>query len=254
MIGGSQIEYASVPFFGTYGCGGTLVAPDRVVTASHCISAYPFASIQQITIGGTQAKIADVAMHPSWRKRNGPSNFVSDIAIMRLETPVTGVTPAVLGDASDYVGKLATIVGNGLSVAPGTKGNTGVGGGLKAAELEVMSDPACKATFGRTKGNGGETFYPGSSMCAIDADGKAPLNSGCNGDSGGPLYAGPATAPVLLGVVSYGGSRCGADHLPSVFAEVSRFRDFIYDPRSGVGAAHARRPRRSRALASPVGS
>ena len=33
-----------------------------------------------------------------------------------------------------------------------------------------------------------------------------PLSSGCNGDSGGPLYAGRASAPVLLGVVSDGGS------------------------------------------------
>ena len=28
-------------------------------------------------------------------------------------------------------------------------------------------------------------------LCAIDADGRAPLSSGCNGDSGGPLYTGP---------------------------------------------------------------
>ena len=72
--------------------------------------------------------------------------------------------------------------------------------------------------------------FRGSSFCAIDSDGLAPLSSGCNGDSGGPLYAGPASAPVLLGVVSYGGSRCGADHLPSVFAEVGRLRLFITDP------------------------
>ena len=28
-------------------------------------------------------------------------------------------------------------------------------------------------------------------------------------------------------MVSYGGLRCGADHLPSVFAEVERFRSFV---------------------------
>jgi hypothetical protein len=34
---------------------------------------------------------------------------------------------------------------------------------------------------------------------------------------------------VQLGVVSWGGE-CGADHRPSVFADVSRYRDFITDP------------------------
>ena len=30
--------------------------------------------------------------------------------------------------------------------------------------------------------------------------------------------------------MSFGGSRCGADHLPSVFAEVRHYRSFITDP------------------------
>ncbi|MGZ8635254.1 MAG: trypsin-like serine protease [Solirubrobacteraceae bacterium] len=67
-------------------------------------------------------------------------------------------------------------------------------------------------------------------LCAIDVDGREPLSSGCNGDSGGPLYTGTPAAPVLLGVVSWGSTRCGADHTPSVFAEVARYRDFITDP------------------------
>ena len=96
VIGGQPIDYESVPTFGTYGCGATLVAPDRVVTAIHCIDAYAFPSIRQITIGGTKHTVTNVAMPPDWRKRNGPSNFVTDLAIMQLETPVTGVTPAVL--------------------------------------------------------------------------------------------------------------------------------------------------------------
>ena len=37
-------------------------------------------------------------------------------------------------------------------------------------------------------------------------------------------------APVLLGVVSWGSTRCGADHTPSVFADVTRYRDFITGP------------------------
>ena len=68
-------------------------------------------------------------------------------------------------------------------------------------------------------------------LCAIDADGRAPLSSGCNGDSGGPVYSGTDRRPRLLGVISWGGARCGADHLPSVSAEVARYRDFVLAPK-----------------------
>ena len=83
-----------------------------------------------------------------------------------------------------------------------------------------MSDRECKRTWGKALGNDGEHFKDSTMLCAIDPDGRAPLSSGCNGDSGAPLYTGPNTAPRILGVVSYGGLKCGADHLPSVFAEV----------------------------------
>jgi secreted trypsin-like serine protease len=66
-------------------------------------------------------------------------------------------------------------------------------------------------------------------LCAVDVDGRQPLSSGCFGDSGGPLIAGTNAAPIQLGVTSWGGDRCGADHSPSVFADVSRYRDFILD-------------------------
>ena len=93
--------------------------------------------------------------------------------------------------------------------------------------MRSMSDADCTATWGKRKGNGGERFDPARMLCATDTDGLAPLSSGCNGDSGGPLLAGPAAAPVLLGVVSWGSPLCGADHLPSVFAEVAHYRSFI---------------------------
>ena len=77
------------------------------------------------------------------------------------------------------------------------------------------------------RGNGGERFDAERMVCAGDVDGRAPLSSGCNGDSGGPLYA---EGPVLLGIVSWGSEKCGADGTPSVFAQVDRYASFITDP------------------------
>ncbi len=100
---------------------------------------------------------------------------------------------------------------------------------LRSAPLKTISDKQCARLFKGYRGSSLERF-DARMRCSIDADGREPLYSGCNGDSGGPLWTGPATAPVQLGVVSWGGDRCGADHLPSVFADVALYRDFILDP------------------------
>jgi hypothetical protein len=94
----------------------------------------------------------------------------------------------------------------------------------------VLSDEDCATAYRRARGNDGERFSAARMVCGIDPDGEAPLSSGCNGDSGGPFFAGTAEAPQLLGVVSFGGLKCGADHLPSVFTEVARYRAFLTDP------------------------
>ena len=104
------------------------------------------------------------------------------------------------------------------------------GGGLRQATLRQITDAECAKAFkGRTPGTG-ETFDAARMRCAIDPDGREPLSSGCFGDSGGPLIAGTNAAPVQIGVVSWGGDKCGADHSPSVFADVERYRSFISDP------------------------
>ena len=118
----------------------------------------------------------------------------------------------------------------GWTAPPGTGEGGVTAAGCARRSCAPMSDDECAAAFLGERGNDGERFDARRMRCAIDADGLPPLSSGCNGDSGGPLYAGPATAPVLLGVVSWGGRRCGADRLPSVFADVARVRAFIADP------------------------
>jgi hypothetical protein len=113
-------------------------------------------------------------------------------------------------------------------VPPGHGGNAP--GQLREALLASVGDGACARIWRHRRGNSGERFSAARMLCAIDADGRAPVSSGCNGDSGGPVYAGTDRQPRLLGVISWGGDRCGADHLPSVAAEVARYRDFVLAP------------------------
>jgi secreted trypsin-like serine protease len=230
VVGGEPVAPASVPWFAEVGgCGGMLVAPDRVLTAAHCVESVPLGNIAGILVGTEQRHGTRFAMHPGWRHANGPHNVFDDVAVVQLDVPVTSVAPVALGGTA---GPASWILGRGRQFAQGTghsEAQTLAPSGLRQAVLRPMTDKECAAAWKHRRGNGGERFDAARMLCAIDVDGQEPLSSGCNGDSGGPLYTGSAAAPVLLGVVSWGSTRCGADHTPSVFADVARYRDFITD-------------------------
>jgi hypothetical protein len=229
VVGGEPVAPESVPWFAhVAGCGGTLVAPDRVLTAGHCVMDVPPANIAGVLVGTERRHGSRFAMHPGWRHANGPHNVLDDVALVQLDQPVTTVAPVALAGAAPT--GAAWILGRGRQFAPGTGHSEKkilTASGLRQAVLRPMGDKECAAVWKHRRGNAGERFDAARMLCAIDVDGLEPPSSGCNGDSGGPLYTGTAAAPVLLGVVSWGSTRCGADHTPSVFADVTRYRDFI---------------------------
>jgi secreted trypsin-like serine protease len=231
VVGGEKIASQDVPWFTFVGsCGGTLVAPDRVVTAAHCVRGMTAADLGQSVVNGETRDIVAVAMHPDWRHANGSRNYDDDVAIVALNAPVTSVAPVTVGGDNTAP---ARIIGAGIAFAPGTGhseaeiyGNTG----LRQATLRQVTDDECARVYRHNHPGTGERFDAARMRCAVDVDGLEPLSSGCFGDSGGPLVVGTNAAPVLLGIVSWGGDKCGADHSPSVFADVTRYRDFITDP------------------------
>jgi hypothetical protein len=82
---------------------------------------------------------------------------------------------------------------------------------LRQATLKQSSDSGCARAFAHNRPGTGERFNAARMVCGIDPDGRQPLSSGCFGDSGV-------------------GDKCGADHSPSVFADVAHYRSFIADP------------------------
>ncbi len=225
VVGGKPVSATAVPWFATLsGCGGTLIAPDRVVTAGHCVFAISPEALKSIRVGGVVRTGIHFAMHPDWEDTNG-DNVLDDVAIIQLDRPVTGVAPVPLGDAAPA---RAVVLGRGAQRANQTGFN-----GLREAKLRTVNDTACAKIYRRARGNGGERFSGARMVCSIDVNGRRPLSSACVGDSGGPLYTGNHVAPVLVGIVSFGGSRCGADRLPSVFTQISRYKAFILAPAPG---------------------
>ena len=143
-------------------------------------------------------RIAEVSIHKEYlRKRH------HDIAVARPSRD--DPAPAVLlpTKAEDAI---ETAPGNELRVA-GWGGTTpqrrAFLGRLLDVALFTISDAECSTHF--------SFFRPKEEVCAFGEE-VAPdrYNDSCYGDSGGPLVSDAPRGALLVGIVSYGGFRCGS--------------------------------------------
>lgn len=217
IVGGSEASIEDYPWVvalitgaGAPYCGGTLAAPDRVVTAAHCMAGTAPTGIRVVagradmrTNDGVVSLVHDVWVHPDYRS----STEGNDIAVLTLDRQLSYPTLPLASDpAASSPGSAAAVLGWGFTEEGGQASPT-----LQRAEVHVVPDPDCSTAY--------QEYDAAEMLCAGEPQGGADA---CNGDSGGPLVAGGR----LIGVTSFG-SGCGRAGLPGVYARVSTYAPLL---------------------------
>ena len=228
IVGGDLANRADYPSFtvvGT-GCGGTLVAPDRVLTASHCRDVVEERPVVRVGPVGVTRRVRLLAMHPvyvRWTRRAqrefppGPA----DLMLLQLDRPVAGVPVLPIATSRPAVGSSVVTIGRGsTSPDPGA----GSDGKFRRGVVSVVGNSTCADELP-------DAATREWSVCTrdprqADASFKGPFVSACFGDSGGPLIFGVGTAARLAGVVSWGPA-CGSQRDTEIYADAAAGRAFV---------------------------
>jgi trypsin len=235
IVGGGLANPTDWPFVVTLyrknrlHCGGSLIAPTKVLTAAHCVEGFNLSTFTVIvgrpdlknTSAGASIAIAAGATHPDFA-----TTGMHDMAVLTLAQP-TSATPVTVANQTEN--DIFTAVGSQLSVAGwGAQNPLGfrLSSVLKATTEQVRNTRKCIKAY--TK----DIFNPVTMICAlgqrIPKFKRPPINSSaCSGDSGGPLVASTSAGVRQVGIVSFGGAFCGLPPAPTVYTRVTSGLDFI---------------------------
>ncbi|WP_439661014.1 serine protease [Lentzea sp. HUAS TT2] len=218
IVGGTPARVADTPWVvaitttdGQLICGGALVAPDKVMTAAHCVTLKGVLGKNQrpaeqlrVVAGrtdlrekseGVEAAVAGVWRHPEYVEVTKGD----DVAILTLGRALPYRTIA-LGEVGDD----GVVLGWGR-----TSETTPPAMSLRKVTVPILSDSECLLKE--------PDYRPGAMLCA----GRGGRDA-CTGDSGGPLVV----RGRLAGVVSFGRG-CARPDEPGVYTRLAHYRETL---------------------------
>ena len=215
IIGGHEVSRGKYPFMaslqsgGSHFCGGSLYYRDVVITAAHCVNNVTDGNAAGLSVTIGQTLLSD----DIGAQRRGVSAVAvstvpdSDLALIFLDAPVSGVVPVSLptlgSDALYRPGQFVTVMGWGntdpdIPFFPDR---------LRAVDVPLLAHDECAAAYGDDL----STYF-----CA-----GARGQGACHGDSGSPIIRSIGGRVYQIGVVSFGGLPCAAQGEPAAYVDLS---------------------------------
>ncbi|CAG7829905.1 unnamed protein product [Allacma fusca] len=202
-----------------YLCSGTILSSKYVLTSTSCIiGQWPTITIVRTGVIDLEKNSTRGQDYRSWTLITHPNfehqNHTNDIGIIELEGELElneHVQPIKLPPGMEEVVENTTcrIAGWGGLNDPNPDNE------LRFVDLPVVSDRSCGNSYAREN----QTILP--AMLCAGTSGRDL----CWGDNGGPLTC----ADGIVHGIATRGSKCNLSGFPAIFAQVSHYRDFIYE-------------------------